>query len=533
MADVNFTDFAFAINATGAVARTMPDRLTDQINVMEFGADPSGGALTDNRTAFEAAIAAATPTWPGAGTKAAGRIYIPRGLYNFLGPLELLPDLTAGTFNSFTITGEALGCTKLLGNFNGYILDMGEEEIEDGGFIIEQLHVMNSNTTPFTSGAIRMGGICPTVRSCQLGGMVQANFTGAKAPAIRDTFIGGSLDHPPGEGNIGVLFAGDGGVVENCQGSYLDISIALSGTGQSVHGCHFENCRRVIVTGFTAGGIGLGYSRGVSVQSQSCEGCAIALDIAGPTVGSFTGIGGQMHQTPDVNPDPDSDFPDRCKWTVRIQDDCAEGLQIIQCNGSTADLVDPTGGLYYIGMPPDGFIRTGGAWIFGAQDNTLGGRTADQNFTLPGSAGGGSAVAGAANCARLVRSTRALVWQYDDLPWGTLVGASVSGTTLSYSSATRLTLEEGAVLSGTGVTPGTKVTEILTSTTASVTPSQTASSTTMTFYCNNPGDEYTISDSVDPLWTGSASNAGKPVVGGGAELVSISFKETDGYVIVG
>ena len=444
-----------------------------------------------------------------------------------------MPSFTPGTFNSFTIIGEAPACTQIIGNFAGYLFDTGTSSFSAGGFIIENLHFVNSyNAAPYTSGCIRMGGIAPTVRNCWFGGMVGVNFSGAVAPRLCDTYMQSSLPNPPGVGSIGVLLAGDGGVVENFSGSGMEVCIALSGTGQSVHGCHFEVSRRGVVAGFSASSLGLGYSRGVAVQGVSCEAVGIPLDIAGPTVGYFNAVAGQLHQSTNVNPNPASAYPDRALWGLRVQNGTAESLTIIDCGGGSSADIDPAGGSAYIGTLPTGLIRSGGCFISFLDDTPTANVT--ETWTLPGSANGGTAVAGAANCARLMQCNRSLVWSYNDLPWGTLTSASISGTTLTYSAATRLTLEVGAVLKGTGVTAGTKVTAILSSTSATVTPSQTASSGTYTFFCNNPGDTYEIKDSTDAIWTGSVSNAGKPITtGGGSNRVTVLFKETVGYVLVG
>jgi hypothetical protein len=528
-----FSSYAYPITATGAVPRTTLARLNDTINVLDFGAIIGDySPLLDNRAAFTAAFTAAAASWSGSTAGSGGRVYVPRGIYNFTGPLTL-------PTNSVTLVGESAASTQLVGDFNGYLLDGSATPSTGGGFLIENLKVRNGNLTPFTSGAISLAGRCPTVRACEIGGMVCVNFTGAVAPRIADCMIGFSnFGGTPGLGAIGVLFAGDGGMMENVSGRQLDVVIALSGTGIVIQGCHFEVCRSVIVSGYNAHGLGLGYARGVYVLGISCESPGIMLDVVGPTSGSI-GLGGQTHQSAGINPNPGSPYPDRPLWMFRIADGMAENL-ILGGGGGTSDLVDPTGGFFSIGLPPTGQFRTGGCYFSGCVPSPIPNTFNGAVWKFPGSAGGGAAVAGAANSVRLVNCGITPIWRYDDLPWGTLTGASISngsgaaGTILTYSAATRLTLEVGSVIGGGTTLPNTKVTALLTSTTATVDKSQLVASGTKTFYCNNPGDEYLISDSVDAIWTGTTSNAGKPAVGGGANQVSVMFKETlPGYTLVG
>jgi len=68
------TNGASSGNGAAAVARTLANRFADVVNVKDFGA--VGDGITDNQTAFQAAINAALAA--GGGT-----IYIPKGTYNF------------------------------------------------------------------------------------------------------------------------------------------------------------------------------------------------------------------------------------------------------------------------------------------------------------------------------------------------------------------------------------------------------------------------------------------------------------------
>src|SRR3954470_17820255 len=76
-ADIPFTNFAF--RATGApTPRTMPDRLAEIKNVLDFGADPTG--VTDSRAAIQNAV-----DWTSGANR--GTIYFPAGHYLTTGPI--------------------------------------------------------------------------------------------------------------------------------------------------------------------------------------------------------------------------------------------------------------------------------------------------------------------------------------------------------------------------------------------------------------------------------------------------------------
>lgn len=540
MVDVPFVTWAFPISATGAVARTLPDRLKDHISVQEFtGVDPSGDPSSDNQGAFVSAISAATRS-----SKAAGRIYVPRGIYNFKSSVPLIPGLTPGSDNSFCIEGESAASTYLQGSFNGYILDAGVGMAGiPGGFSIENFRIINNDPTPFTSGCLRIGGIGPRVLSCWLQGMVGANFVGATSARLRDSYLQPALANfggQPGLGTVGVIMAGDGGIVENTSAQLVDVGYAFSGTGMYMGGCHWEVCRTGIALGYptpaglTANSFGLGKLSGFSLEACSAEASGIIVDIQGPTSAGFlSSVGGQMHSGAGQFISPITIGSDLAYAGFRIPDGFASGLSFYNCGGGSGGVSDPAGASFIIGLPAAGNYRTGGSNLRGAS----GGLISAPSWKMPGSATGGSAVPGAANCARLQSCDFVPVWTFNDLAWGTLTGFSISGTNFSYSGSTRLTPEVGATLGGGSISPGTKIVSVdIVAKTGTVDKNQNVSSMTAMFYCNNPGDEYQIGDSPDPVWVVSpgVSNAGKPITtGGGSNRVTVVFKETQGYVIVG
>jgi len=110
-ADANTVFTSFGFKATGTTTdRTMPDRLAEIHNVLDYGADPGGGNPSVTTPAIQAAVDAVV----GAGR---GRIHFPLGSYQTNAPI---------TFNydgdlSINFTGD-IG-SVIFGNFNGYIFD--------------------------------------------------------------------------------------------------------------------------------------------------------------------------------------------------------------------------------------------------------------------------------------------------------------------------------------------------------------------------------------------------------------------------
>lgn len=93
-ADTPFSTFSFPATG-GSASRTMPDRLSDYINVLDFGADRTG--VNDSTAAIQAAVNKNISV--SANSAALGTIYIPRGTYKITSPIFLPPgrDSTGAT----------------------------------------------------------------------------------------------------------------------------------------------------------------------------------------------------------------------------------------------------------------------------------------------------------------------------------------------------------------------------------------------------------------------------------------------------
>lgn len=124
-ADTPFTSFAFP--GTGfPTSRTMPARIADIFNILDFGADPTG--VSDSQPAFQAAITAASNN---------GIIFGPNGAYKTLSPILIPVGL------SLQFIGEGSSITA---NFNGFVFDnlSSPYNAVSGVSVIERWLIQNS-----------------------------------------------------------------------------------------------------------------------------------------------------------------------------------------------------------------------------------------------------------------------------------------------------------------------------------------------------------------------------------------------------
>lgn len=144
-----FVDFSF-LSTGGTTTRTMPARLGDYLNVLDFGADSTG--VTDSTTAIQNAINSRINA--GANQALVGTVYFPRGTYKIIAPGIRLPpgrnnQIALGA-NQFRLVGDGPGSTTLTGNVDGFILDSANFCVFTGSI---------SGTT-LTVSAISKGALC-------------------------------------------------------------------------------------------------------------------------------------------------------------------------------------------------------------------------------------------------------------------------------------------------------------------------------------------------------------------------------------
>ena len=122
-ADTTFTDFSFA--ATGApagVKRTLPDRLSEVINVKDWGAVGNGSA--DDSGPIQNAVTHAI-------LQGGGKVFFPPGNYTFVATANLVVG-HASLNSGVQLIGSSRGCTAIHCNISsGGLLYDNLERIQD------------------------------------------------------------------------------------------------------------------------------------------------------------------------------------------------------------------------------------------------------------------------------------------------------------------------------------------------------------------------------------------------------------------
>ena len=192
-AAIDSTKLSFTQTGTGAVARTVDNRLKDGFSVKDFGA--KGDGTTDDTTAFQAAIDAAEIFIEPATASDATRnqnnrcvIKIPSGIYkitstlNINGPgVHLIGEGTAGTMILFS-TGSTT---------TGDLFDVNHAS-QAGGSVIQNIgfrgiSFFRTNTgNPTAGAAIKLGVVKHSyVQSCQFNGFyIDIHLQGTQEPCF-------------------------------------------------------------------------------------------------------------------------------------------------------------------------------------------------------------------------------------------------------------------------------------------------------------------------------------------------------------
>jgi Pectate lyase superfamily protein len=263
-ADTTFTNFGFA--ATGAPAlRTMPDRLSDIVNVKDWGAAGTGGDYT---TAISNAITHCI-------SNGGGTVYFPPGTYK-------THNLSIGS-NTFDVgvilQGAGKDCTLL------YAIDNTAVLLSGGGLTYDCLERVEFLSVFSSSGSIKVSRPCTSIVGVRTGGIIGIDTIAGNGCLITDCALSGPGGnradrvpyHSPAPGSIGIAL-GSGCAVRNTriQGGY-DIAYALSGRGASVIGCAAEVHNTAVRVGWSPSGETL--ARGCSVIDVQTERCFTGLDL--------------------------------------------------------------------------------------------------------------------------------------------------------------------------------------------------------------------------------------------------------------
>jgi Pectate lyase superfamily protein len=277
-ADMPFTSFAFP--ATGApTARTMPDRLADIKNVLDFGADPTGSS--DSQPAIQNAVNSLSGT--GRGT-----IFFPEGTYTLHSPVTFNYN---GNLSIHFLGADGQGA-YIQGNLAGYLFDRsnvnsGSPNYTTGGRVFEKLYFSNSNTS---GGCVRIGStIGGAFRDCNFSGYVgitTEDSAGNSSQAIlveNCTFVSPGTSTPQEN-----LIIGGSGAVLGCDWHDVDTAIRLYGNGLHMAGNRIEHANNAYLIGLDSSGTAQGAS-GFTIGG-STEGCTCAVDLGGSAGAVCTGF---------------------------------------------------------------------------------------------------------------------------------------------------------------------------------------------------------------------------------------------------
>jgi Pectate lyase superfamily protein len=275
LADTPFSSFAFP--ATGApTTRTMPDRLAEIRNVVDFGADPTGSK--DSRAAIQAAVDAV------AGANR-GIIYFPLGFYNISSPI---------TFNysgnlSICFRGHSGGST-VAGNFNGYLFNRQLGTPNNTAIVsFEKLNLQNGNPSS-GAGAVRIGSTRQAVfRDMQMVGFTCLTTEDSPGNSSQNIFLENcKLQTATNTTGTTGLVIGGGGAMVGCDFVGSDFGVKAYGNGLQMAGNRIENCNTAYQLGYDSAGNNVGMS-GFALVSSSIEGNITGIDLIGTCTGGYIG----------------------------------------------------------------------------------------------------------------------------------------------------------------------------------------------------------------------------------------------------
>jgi hypothetical protein len=267
-ADTLFTSFAF--QATGApTKRTMPVRLAEVKNVLDFGAIPYTGV--DCRDAFQAAVDAVS----GADR---GIIYFPPGNYFTFSPVTLNYD---GALNIAFVC--AIG-VQIVGNFDDFEFKRDIVTANKADMIVfDKMHVTNSANL---GGGVQLGSTNSAfIRDCVMGAHTVISTLDAAGNSSENILLENVLirSHGTAAGSTGLIIGGSGAMM-GCDFRNVETAVRMYGKGFHASGCRIENTNTAWLLGLDASDVDVGAS-GFSITSCSAEGNETAFDFAGTCSG--------------------------------------------------------------------------------------------------------------------------------------------------------------------------------------------------------------------------------------------------------
>lgn len=270
-----FTTFAFLATG-GTSARTMPDRIADIKNVLDFGADPTGSA--DSQSAIQNAV-----NWTSGANR--GIIFFPPGSY------KLNSSVTFNYNGNLSI--HFLGAdASIFGTFNGYLFDRnntnsGSPNNTTGGRVFEKLTMTNGGAT---GGCVRIGStIGAMFRDCSFSAntcVTTEDSAGVSSQNImfeNCTFNADATSSPTNN-----IVIGGNGVITACDFRNADTGVRFYGNGLHICGGRAENMNTAYMAGLDSAGTDQGAS-GFSITSGSTEGNTTNFYLAGTCSGFLIG----------------------------------------------------------------------------------------------------------------------------------------------------------------------------------------------------------------------------------------------------
>jgi hypothetical protein len=322
MTNTPFTTFKFK-SAGGTANRSMPDRLAEVHNVLDFGADPFGG--TDSYSAVQAAV-----NWTSG--PARGTIYFPQGQYQINSPITLNYDGNPSL--SICFRGE-IGSSIFSSTCNGFIFDRHLATPNNAASVhFEKLVIQNGHAGPNT-GCIRMGStICGSIRDCGFNGFIAITTEDSVGNSSQNIMIENCSFGGGAATGAHYIIIGGGGVIQGCNMPGADVAVRAYGHGLNINGGRSENCNTSFLFGCDSGNNPVGMS-GFILEAVSTEGDWTAVDIGGPGGGLCEGFSiGMSHFGHDASNAGTIKFIQGSQYGIRVRANCARsGVFTVGCSG--------------------------------------------------------------------------------------------------------------------------------------------------------------------------------------------------------
>jgi len=265
------------------VSRTLPVRLSEVVNVKDWGAAGSGSG--DDSTKIQAAINFCM-------SRGGGTVFFPAGNYN-LGAGTFLTVGSSDPNISVRLLGASGGAQAGASNVNGfydagYLISKGGSTYDNLASIEAMTVTNNPQVTPL-GGAVRFVGSGASFRNCTFGGLNCLDLSDADGCTVMaclgygfDGDAGAASTYPRSLKGVG-FYLGNRCLITNCRlnGNFF-IGYALSGNGAALLSCGVESINTGCRVGWASGGTVSGQEReavACTVQGLGTEKCWTGIDV--------------------------------------------------------------------------------------------------------------------------------------------------------------------------------------------------------------------------------------------------------------